>query len=147
MKILAIDQATNCGWCCGPELYGVWKLNVRSDESAGMKWIRFRSKLKEIVEAEKIELIAFERIAGRHANSLIHAAKLVGIIEVFCIENNIEHASFPAPEVKKFATGKGNAGKPEMIRAAREKYGYPGKDDNEADAIHIYHLAKSLYGG
>lgn len=142
MNILALDQASNCGWALGSEIYGTWDFNIRKDESSGMKWLRFKAKLKEVHESEKLDLIAYERPAGQHKSSIIHSAKMVAIIESFCEENNIDYRAFSAAEVKKFATGNGNAGKPRMIEAARSKYGYTGSDDNEADAIHIYHLTK-----
>jgi|688.fasta_scaffold286682_1 Holliday junction resolvasome RuvABC endonuclease subunit len=137
-NILAIDQASNCGWKT-KNAYGVWDFNTKKDESSGMKMLRFRSKLKEVCELEQINLIVYERVAGRHANSIIHASKMVAMIETFCEENNIEYKAVSATEVKKFATGKGNANKDKMIEAARLKYGYEGNDDNEADAILIYH--------
>lgn len=138
LNILAIDQASNCGWCT-KNAYGVWDFNTRKDESSGMKMIRFRAKLKEICELEDINLIVYERVAGQHSNSIIHAAKMVGMIETFCEENEIAYKAVSASEVKKFATGKGNANKEKMIESARLKYGYEGNNDNEADAIHIYH--------
>jgi Holliday junction resolvasome RuvABC endonuclease subunit len=138
INILAIDQASNCGWKT-KNAHGVWDFNTRKDESSGMKMLRFRSKLKEVCELEQINLIVYERVAGRHANSIIHASKMVAMIETFCEENNIEYKAVSATEVKKFATGKGNANKDKMIEAARLKYGYEGNDDNEADAILIYH--------
>lgn len=138
LNILAIDQASNCGWCT-KNAYGVWDFNTRKDESSGMKMIRFRAKLKEICELEDINLIVYERVAGQHSNSIIHAAKMVAMIETFCEENEIAYKAVSASEVKKFATGKGNANKEKMIESARLKYGYEGNNDNEADAIHIYH--------
>ena len=36
LKILAIDPATNCGWALNRDLYGVWKLQTKRDESVGM---------------------------------------------------------------------------------------------------------------
>jgi Holliday junction resolvasome RuvABC endonuclease subunit len=66
---------------------------------------------------------------------------MVAIIESFCEENSIEYRAYSATEIKKFATGKGNANKESMIESARSKYQYSGNDDNEADAIHLYHLA------
>lgn len=146
MRILAIDQASNCGWACSNEIFGCWDLNTRKDESSGMKMIRFKSKLRDVIESERIELVVYERVAGFHANSLIHAAKMVAMIETFCEENKIAYASYSASEIKKFATGKGNAKKELMITAAAEKYGYTGKNDNEADALHLWNLAKSYYG-
>lgn len=145
IKILALDQASHCGWCCGDNDYGVWDFTTRKDESQGMKGLRFRAKLKEVIELAGINTIIYERVAGQHANSIIHAAKMVSVIETTCEELGVNYASVSASEVKKFATGKGNAGKPAMIKAAQERFGYEGNDDNVADAIHIYQLAKTIY--
>lgn len=138
VNVLAIDQASNCGWCTR-NAYGVWDFNTRKDESSGMKILRFRSKLKEIVELENINLIVYERAASQYATSVIHSAKMIAMIETFCEENGLNYKCISAKELKQFATGKGNAGKPQMIEAAKRKYGYEGDNDNEADAIHMYH--------
>ncbi len=145
MKILAIDQASDCGWAISKDIYGTWDLKTRKDESIGMKLLRFRSKLKEVCDTEKIDVIVYERVAGQFKASIIHAAKLVAIIESYCEEHGIEYKAYSAKEIKSFATGKGNAGKPAMIAAAKEKYGYDGESDNEADALHILHLAQQEF--
>lgn len=145
MNILAIDQAGKCGWK-SPNASGVWNLKTKADESAGMKLLRFRSKLKEIHELEKIDIIVCERAASQYKAALISGAKFIAIIELFCLENNIEYKAYSAKEIKTFATGKGNAGKPEMIASCIEKYNINPADDNEADAVHLYHLAKSDLG-
>lgn len=145
LNILAIDQASKCGWAT-KNGHGTWNLTTMKDESSGMKMLRFRAKLKEICELEQINLIAYERVSGQHKSSIIHAAKMVSVIEVFCEENGIAYRAYSATEVKKFATGKGNAGKPLMVAAAASKYGYTGGDDNVADALHIYHLSVSDLG-
>ena len=46
----------------------------------------------------------------------------------------------PVGTIKKHATGKGNAGKDEMIIAAKSR-GHDPKDDNEADALALLHWA------
>lgn len=140
-RILALDVATQCGWAT-EEASGVWDLSIKRDESAGMRIIRFRSKIKEIVALEGINLITFERTSGQHKNALIVQAELHGALKFFCEDNKIEYRAFSASEIKKHATGKGNCGKPEMIAAAQEKLGYAGKDDNEADALWIFDLTK-----
>lgn len=139
LNILAIDQASKCGWATR-NAHGTWDLKTLKDESSGMKMLRFRNKLKEVCQLENINLIAYERVAGQHKNSIIHAAKMVAIIETFCEENNIDYRSYSATEIKKFATGKGNCSKDLMIEFAQKNYGYTGNDDNVADALHIYHL-------
>ena len=48
--------------------------------------------------------------------------------------------------IKKHATGKGNAGKADVIAAMRA-LGHPVTDDNEADALAILHWAIDTEGG
>tara|TARA_R110002074_G_scaffold114748_2_gene245295 strand:- start:577 stop:1020 length:444 start_codon:yes stop_codon:yes gene_type:complete len=146
MKILSLDIASTTGWCLDKYLYGTWDFKTRKDESMGMKLIRFLAKLKEVYELEKFDIVVYERPAGRHAHAIIHQAKLIGVLEQFCEENNVEYKSYSASEIKKFATGKGNANKQQMIDAAKHKYHYLGNDDNEADAMHMRYLAKEELG-
>jgi len=148
LKILALDVATHCGWAVSNVIYGVWDLTPKRDESMGMRLIRFRAKLNEVVTSEKIDLIVFERPAGFHRGAIIVQSELQGVLKTFCEDNKIEYRAYSATEIKKFATGKGNAPKGKMIIAAKTKYNYPGKDDNEADALHLLNLAEmDLKGG
>lgn len=142
MKVLAIDPASILGWAISNTEYGRWDLKTRKDESMGMKLIRLKSKLNEIHGLENIELIIYERPGGRHTAPIIHQSKLIGKIEEWCEENGVEYRAYSASEIKKFATGKGNAGKPTMIKAAKERLGYTGNDDNEADALWLLNLCK-----
>jgi len=144
-NILALDQASKLGWALSKDSYGIWDLTTRKDESIGMKLLRFEAKLIEVIELSKINLVVYERVAGRFKSSLIHAAKLVAIIESTCEKRGINYRAYSAKEIKQFATGKGNCGKPAMIAAAKEKLGYLGNNDNEADALWILELAKSEY--
>lgn len=140
MNILALDIATKTGWKT-KTASGTWDLKPNRGESEGMRLVRFKSKVKELVDIEGITLIAYERPAGMHKASIMVASEMVGVLKDLCIEMNINLACYSAQQIKKFATGKGNAGKPEMIEAAK-KLGYNPADDNEADAIHLYHLAQ-----
>jgi Holliday junction resolvasome RuvABC endonuclease subunit len=142
MKILALDPGTHFGWALDKNIYGVWDLSTRRDESTGFKLVRFKSYLEEICKMEKIDVISFERPAGRNITGIISHAKFQGIIEDYCLSNNIQYRGYSASEIKKFATGKGIAKKEQMIQAAKKKLGYPGNDDNEADALWILQLTK-----
>lgn len=144
-RILALDVATNCGWAT-VTASGVWNLQPRRDESAGMRLIRFKSKLREVCEVENINLVCFERTAGKHKASLIVQSELHGVLKVFCEEEGIEYRAYSASEIKKHATGKGNANKLAMVNAAISKLGYKGNDDNEADALWILNLTKFELG-
>jgi Holliday junction resolvasome RuvABC endonuclease subunit len=47
--------------------------------------------------------------------------------------------------IKRHVTGKGNAGKSEMVSAVRAR-GYPVADDNEADALAVLDWALAQSG-
>lgn len=149
MNILAIDPATKSGWAIGNDS-GVWDCSVRRDESAGMRLIRFRSKLNEINKAYKIDLIVFEaaRNAGvKMQGALVVQAGLQGILMAWCEDRGIQYRGYSPSEIKKHATGKGNANKAAMIQAAKDRW--PGRkiaDDNEADAMWLLDLAEKEYG-
>ncbi len=145
IRLLALDVATHCGWCTRTAS-GVWDLSIRRDESSGIRLIRFKAKLKELIELEEIDIIAFERTAGKYKSSIIVQSELHGALKLFLEENMIHYVSYSASEIKKFATGKGNANKEAMIKAAQTNFAMVGDDDNEADAIHIYHFAKKILG-
>lgn len=140
--ILAIDPATNCGWAVNDYLCGVWDLKPKRDESMGMRLIRLRAKLKEVCEAENVSIIVFERPGGRNVSAIITQSELQGVIKVFCEETNIPYKAYSSTEIKKFATGKGNSNKTEMIKQAKSKLNYKGDNDNEADALWLLHLAR-----
>lgn len=143
-KILALDIATNTGWKT-ETASGVWNLKPNRGESEGIRVVRFKAKVREIVELEEINLISYERPAGMHKSSIMVASEMVGVLKDFCMERDITLACYSATEIKKFATDKGNANKEAMIKAARDR-GYLPKDDNEADAIFLYLLTKKDVG-
>ena len=146
MKILAIDQATKAGWAVSSEISGVWNLSVLRDESAGMRLIRFRAKLKEIIQLENIDLVVYERVAGRFKAAISVSAELAGTLKVVCEDAKVEYRAFSAGEIKKHATGKGNSGKPLMVAAAKLKWpNIEIIDDNHADALWLLDFAKKLY--
>jgi Holliday junction resolvasome RuvABC endonuclease subunit len=138
VNILSLDIATNTGWKTKTSS-GVWNLKPNRGESEGMTVVRFKAKVRELINIENITLVSYERPAGMHKASIMVASEMVGVLKDLCIEMGIELACYSAPEIKKFATGKGNAKKDAMIKAAQEM-GYTPKDDNEADAIHLYNL-------
>lgn len=145
MNILALDQATKTGWATNTSS-GVWNLKPNRGESEGMRVVRFKAKVKELIELENIGLIAYERPAGRFKSSIMVSSEMVGVLKDLCIEKNVELACYSASEIKKFATGKGNANKDAMVKAAQEKFKIDIIDDNHADSLWILELAKKDLG-
>lgn len=148
-RILAVDPATRCGWAhtCGAS--GTWDLSIRRDESAGMRLIRFSGKLDEIHRGVGVDLVVYE--AARHAapkmqGALVVQAMIQGVLITWCEQHGIEYRGYSPSEIKKTATGKGNACKADMVAAARIRWPNVG-DDNEADARWLLELALRDYGG
>jgi len=146
MNILAIDPAIETGWATSNGYYGIWNLKKHSDESAGIRLLRFHAHIKEICTLEGINVVGYEKPGGRNYRSVINHAKLIGMVEKYCEENAIEYRGYSAKEIKKFATGKGNSNKEAMVKAAQEKLGYEGDNDNEADALWILALTMDELG-
>jgi crossover junction endodeoxyribonuclease RuvC len=86
------------------------------------------------------DIVAYESV-NRHAGTM--AAHFYGgllcILEYICLSRGVPCVGVPVGVIKKFATGKGNATKEEMIEAALADGARDIEDDNAADA---YWLAK-----
>lgn len=145
MKILALDPATHCGWAHNCGASGTWDLSIRRDESKGMRLIRLRGKLSEVKRAAGVDLVVYE--AARHAGkkmqgALVVQAELQGVICLWCEDNGVEYRGYSPAEIKRHATGKGNANKDAMVQAAKLRW--PEKcigSDNTADALWILDYA------
>lgn len=77
-----------------------------------------------------IEGPAFGRPQGMHA-----LGQLAGVIYLALHEAGQPYVLITPSTLKKYATGKGNSSKPEVLAAAIRRLGYEGHDDNQADAL------------
>jgi len=145
VKILALDPATSCGWAHSCGLGGTWDCSIRRDESAGMRLIRLRGKLCEIRDSAGVDLCVFEaarNAAPKMQGALVVGAMLQAVIMQWCIDNKVEYQGYSPTEIKKFATGKGNAGKDDMFKAAKTKWpSVEFVDNNHVDAQWILAFA------
>ena len=107
-----------------------------------MRFLRFKRWLTDIKQcADGIEWVVFEEVRKHAGVDAAHAyGGFMGHLTAWCEHHNIPYQGVPVGTIKKHATGKGNAGKAEVIQAMRAK-GHPVTDDNEADALAILHWA------
>lgn len=141
MNIIAFDLGTHCGWASrgfkGVIRSGVEHLTTKRDQGGGMRYLRFKQFLEKNLLGNPGEdlIVVYEEVRRHQGVAAAHVyGGLKAILIYICEENNIPYESVPVQTIKKFATGKGNAGKPQMIDAV-QMMGYEPKDDNEADAI------------
>ena len=142
MNILALDIATKTGWAT-ETAGGVWGLEPNRGESIGMRVVRFKAKVIELIDLEDIDLIVYERPAGRNTRAIMTQSEMIGVLIDLCEDRGINYACYSAGEIKKHATGKGNANKDMMVQHAKDKWKDKTIiDDNHADALWLLDLAK-----
>ena len=177
--ILAIDPGISCGYAMAyvdawlgpnstddlrwergtklpkidPNLAGIWDLKQKRFEGAGMRLVRLRSFLTSVSP----DLVAYEELGAMRQKSSAAAEvrnEIIGVIKCFCESLSIPYTAFSVSEIKREATGKGNAGKEAMVQAAINEFGASltvkdcekTGDDDIADALWILKLTLDSYG-
>lgn len=156
MRILAVDPGTRCGWCVryddGRMDAGTWDLSPRRFEGGGMRFLRLRAHLSEILDRTKPEMVVFEEVRRHLGTDAAHVyGGIVAVLQEECERRTpkVPYHAIPVGTVKRTATGKGNADKARMLAAAnaRWKLALSARDDNEADARWIAETAAIELGG
>jgi len=151
-SILALDLGTTTGWATklpdGCVVSGTVSFRPGRYEGGGMRYLRFRSWLDEMQRTvPRLSAVYFEEVR-RHAGT--DAAHIYGgflaHLSAWCEQRRLPYQGVPVGVIKRFATGKGNAGKDAVITAMTAR-GHRPADDNEADALAILHWALAQAGG
>lgn len=144
---LSLDLGTQMGWgiMTGDTINsGTVSFASRRFEGGGMRFLRFQKWLDDTLEMlPTLGAVYFEEVHMHRGTDAAHIyGGLLATMSAWCEVHKIPYQGISVGTIKKHATGKGNAGKPEMIAAAKAK-GHNPKDDNEADAIAICYCAKA----
>lgn len=144
--ILALDTATNTGWALRlGEMIHSGAQNFQHDakrESPGMRFLRFSKWLRQMISEHAVTLVVYEQPHQRGGGPTTVGVGLVAHLLSVCAELGIEHASVHGATLKKASTGKGNAGKPEMVEAASKILGRQVDSHDEADAVLLLRYAE-----
>ena len=144
--ILALDLGTTTGWALrgsdGHITSGSEIFRPQRFEGGGMRFLRFRRWLTEIKQScDRIDCLHFEEVRRHVSTDSAHAyGGFLATLTAWCEHHQIPYQGVPVGTIKKHATGKGNAGKEDVIAAMRAR-GHAPADDNEADALALLHWA------
>jgi Holliday junction resolvasome RuvABC endonuclease subunit len=144
--LLAIDLGTRAGWALhqpdGSITSGTESFKPQRFEGGGMRYLRFKRWLTELKQTtDGIDAVYFEEVRRHAGVDAAHAyGGFMAHLTAWCEHHQIPYQGVPVGTIKKHATGKGNAGKAEMI-AAMQALGHQPEDDNEADALALLYLA------
>lgn len=119
-------------------------IKVPADGMARLSSIR--SHLMAYVEVFGADLVVIEGYSYGSPNRAAHLGELGGVIRLALYERRVRYVDVPPAVLKKYATGKGNAGKNEMLTEAVRRLGYTGSSDDEADALWLRAAALEHYG-
>lgn len=148
-KILALDLATQTGWACegsGSITSGTVGFKGGRFEGGGMRFLRFRKWLREMIELGKPEVVYYEEVRRHMSTDAAHVhGGLLAVMQAELEAKEIPYAGIPVGSIKRVATGKGNASKDEMVLAAKRQWPDQNiQDDNQADALWILEAGKLL---
>ena len=144
--ILALDLGTTTGWALrgsdGHITSGSESFRPQRFEGGGMRYLRFKRWLTEIKQScDEIDCLHFEEVRRHVSTDAAHAyGGFLATLAAWCEHHQIPYQGVPVGTIKKHATGKGNAGKEDVIAAIRAR-GHAPVDDNEADALALLHWA------
>jgi Holliday junction resolvasome RuvABC endonuclease subunit len=107
----------------------------------------------DIVRADRkptvvvLEDLPVARMArANHGVAMAHGVVRADLHNLAAV-GGIAGVAFVQPsQLKRYATGKGNASKAEVLVAAVKRLDYEGADDNEADALWLRAMALDHYG-
>lgn len=151
MCILTLDLGTVTGWALetqtGRILSGTANFRPRRFEGGGMRYLRFSRWLDETHEVSGgVTSVYFEEVRRHLGVDAAHAyGGFLASLTAWCEAHSIPYEGVPVGTIKKFITGKGNAGKSAVTEAVRA-LGHNPQDDNEADAIALLLYMKHTTG-
>jgi Holliday junction resolvasome RuvABC endonuclease subunit len=144
--ILALDLGTTTGWALrgsdGHITSGSEGFRPQRFEGGGMRFLRFKRWLTELKAVTSgIDALHFEEVRRHVSTDAAHAyGGFLATLTAWCEHHQIPYQGVPVGTIKRHATGKGNAGKDEVIASVTAR-GHAPSDDNEADALALLHWA------
>lgn len=145
--ILALDQASLCGWAAGDDTVvacGLIDSTPRRFESQGMRFVKFEKELVKLIDRFNPSLVVIEE---HRAHTGVQAAQILGAYAAsvmrICDERNINYTASPVVAHKRAFTGTTRASKELTLAVANKKFPHlniPSFDI--ADACSIWWWAK-----
>lgn len=150
--IIGIDPGTSCGWAVmrnNGEVIGsgVWNLQPRRHESAGMRFIKFCSSFAELLDhtyafresPDDKPLVVYEEVRRHLGVDAAHIyGGLIAHLQTECERRGTDYTTVTVSAAKRAATGRGRASKEEMVEAARKRWPHIEiLGDDHADALWI----------
>lgn len=148
MKVAAFDLSLTRPAACVDGHLGVLetkKLRGHERLDAILDWVYLHTHDDGRLD---VDLVAIEGYAYARANQAHQIGELGGVVRHSLWDLGIPYFVVPPASVKTYATGKGNAGKDDVLTAAIRRGGelFSGSTNDEADAWWVWALTMDLAG-
>lgn len=123
---LGLDLGSTSGWCATASLtatpeYGQIKSGGARFLGDGRRYLRFQTALVELLEHYRPKVVFYEQVRIHLGTEAGHVyGGLRAVLGMECERRGIEMIGIDVGSIKKYATGKGNADKADMIEACAE---------------------------
>jgi len=142
MRILALDLSlTAPGYCLGEDC-GTIKVPTKLRGPERLKWIRYEV-IKLMCHAELAVLEGYS--FGSKGRAVVSIGELGGVIRYTLFERGEPYIEIPPACLKKYATGRGNASKDDVLQAGVIRSGHIFTDNNACDAWWLHQMALAHY--
>jgi Holliday junction resolvasome RuvABC endonuclease subunit len=144
--VIGLDLSLTATGVATPEGEETWR--PPGTGMARLDWVR--ASVAELLGYWAPGLVVVEGYSyGSRASHAHGLGELGGVVRLALADAAVTYVDIPPASLKKYATGKGNAGKGEVLTAAVRRLGYGGHDDNQADALWLramgmHHLGHPL---
>jgi len=118
---------------------------IESKKTGVLRLIEIRDRAKEIVRGA--DLVVIEGYAYAMANQAHQMGELGGVLRVMLVEAGVLWIEVNPSQVKKFATGKGNAKKEEIAVSIYKRWGREFQTNDEADAFVLVMIGRAYLIG
>lgn len=148
MRVLGVDPATKSGlvFIDGTEVYTSVLRNEHLKGIARVHWIR--GKFEEYLDShDAIDCAIIEGYAYANKYTLATLIEIGVNLRLSLYERHIPCYICPPSVLKKYATGKGNAKKPEVAAGVLAKWGFVSPSDDITDAYVLAKIAQKKASG
>jgi Holliday junction resolvasome RuvABC endonuclease subunit len=141
-RVVGLDlsmTATGIAWCDGSTY------TVKTKRSGDWRLLDICEEIGRAVDGRSISLAVIEDLPT-NAKSAGITGMVHGAARSHLLRLKVPYATMPPATLKKFATGKGNCGKPEMAVALYKRFALELPDDNQVDAFWLRAAGLQILG-
>lgn len=134
---IVIYDTEALGPCC-------WSTVIASKQDGASRLIEIREQVRDATRGA--DMVVIEGYAYSMANQAHQLGELGGVLRVLFHEIGVKFTVVEPHQLKKFATGTGNAPKELILQQVLKRFGTEFKTSHEADAYVLARIGAALLG-